>query len=217
MLKIHTIYGAGYDSNVFILEDTDNSGALESAIVDAGTGAHASRVRKMIEKFVPLSSIRQIILTHGHYDHTGGAAALAEAAVAKVLMHELEAPFVEEGRDNAAAFFGGKQEKISVARKLKDGDKITVGKSVLEVLHTPGHAAGSICLYHAETLSLISGDTVFSDGGMGRWDLVGGNYAALAASVKRLCLLDVENLYPGHGYIVEGGAGEHLQMAMESL
>ena len=214
MLKIHTIYGAGYDSNVFVLEDTESG---EAAIVDTGTGAHASRVRKMIETFVPLSSIRQIILTHGHYDHTGGAAALVEATGAEVLMHEMDAPFVEGERDNAAAFFGGKQEKIAVARKLKEGDEVRVGKSALKVIHTPGHAPGSICLYHAETLSLISGDTVFSDGGVGRCDLAGGDYAALAASVKRLCLLDVENLYPGHGYIVEGGAGEHLQMALESL
>ena len=132
-------------------------------------------------------------------------------------MHEMDAPFVEGERDNAAAFFGGKQEKISVARKLKEGDEVRVGKSALKVIHTPGHAPGSICLYHSESLSLISGDTVFSDGGVRRCDLTGGDYAALAASVKRLCLLDVENLYPGHGYAIEGGAGEHLQMALESL
>lgn len=214
MLKIHTIYGAGYDSNVFILEDKETG---ESALVDTGTGAYSSHVQKMVEKFVPLESVRLIILTHGHYDHTGGAAALAEITGAVVLMHELDAPFTEGGRDNAAAFFGGKQEKITIARKLKEGDKIMVGKSMLEVLHTPGHTPGSICLYHAESRSLLSGDTVFSDGGVGRWDLMGGDYAALAASVKRLCLLDVENLYPGHGYAVEGGAGEHLQMSLESL
>jgi glyoxylase-like metal-dependent hydrolase (beta-lactamase superfamily II) len=212
MLKIYTIYGAGYDSNSFILEESG-----EALLVDTGTGLHSARVQKMIEKFIPVSSVKQIILTHRHYDHVGGLPALLKATGAKVMMHELDAPYVEEAKERTAAFFKGAQERIALARRLKDADKISVGSAELEVLHTPGHTEGCICLYHAESKSLVSGDTVFAEGSVGRWDLEGGDYAALMASVKRLCLLDVENLYPGHGCIVEGGAGEHIQMALESL
>lgn len=212
MLKVHTIYGAGSDSNIFVLED-----AGEAILVDTGTGAHASRVQKTIEKFIPLSSIKQIVLTHRHYDHAGGLPALLKATGAIAMMHELDAPYVEEAREGSAAYFNGTQEKVKFSRTLKEGDKINAGNTELEVLHTPGHTQGCMCLYDRETKTLVSGDTVFAEGSVGRWDLDGGDYEAVVKSVKRLCLLDVENLYPGHGCIVEGGAGEHLQIALESL
>lgn len=214
MLKIHTIYGADADSNIFVLED---SGSGEALLVDAGTGSHSVRVQKMIEKFVPLSTVKQIVITHKHYDHTGGAAEIVRRTGAGIFMHKLDSPAIEQGDDETAAFFYGKQEPVKISRRLEGGETIHVGKSKLEVIHTPGHTKGCICLYHAESKSLISGDTVFADGALGRWDLPSGNREDMAKSIKRLCLLDVENLYPGHGYVVEGGAGEHIQMALESL
>ncbi len=212
MLRIHTIYGIDCDSNLFVLEDSG-----EALLVDTGTGAYSQRVAKAIEKTVPLSAVRQIVLTHRHYDHVGGLPALLKSTGAKPMMHELDAPYVEEATEMSAVFFKGTLEKVALARKLRDGDKIKAGNAELQVLHTPGHTEGSICIYHAESKSLISGDTVFADGSIGRWDLPGGSLDDMSESIKRLRLLDVENLYPGHGRIVEGGAGEHLQMALESL
>jgi glyoxylase-like metal-dependent hydrolase (beta-lactamase superfamily II) len=100
--------------------------------------------------------------------------------------------------------FGEKLEPISVARELQEGDKIELGELTLKVLHTPGHTAGSICLYEPQQ-RLFSGDTIFSDG-VGRTDLPTGDVTALHNSIEGLLKLDVQNIYPGHGPHVEKNA-----------
>ncbi|MDD1715868.1 MAG: MBL fold metallo-hydrolase, partial [Methanolinea sp.] len=87
----------------------------------------------------------------------------------------------------------------------------------LVVIHTPGHTPGSICLYHAEERALISGDTVFTEGGFGRFDFPGGSRDTLLSSLRRLADLDVEGLYPGHGTPVQRGGNAHIAGALELL
>jgi len=74
---------------------------------------------------------------------------------------------------------------------------VTVGGHILEVIYTPGHSPGSICLYEPESKSLFSGDTIFSDGGIGRTDFPGGSMEELVESIRRIDM-DVLDLYPGH-------------------
>ena len=90
--------------------------------------------------------------------------------------------------------------------ELKDGDEI----GGFKVIHTPGHTSGGICLW--DGVNLISGDTVFSHGGVGRFD-IGGNFDDLRQSVFKLTELDVINLLPGHGPIVEGNGKEHIKLS----
>ena len=94
--------------------------------------------------------------------------------------------------------------------ELEDGDEIADFK----VIHTPGHTRGGICLYDGE--SLISGDTIFAGGGVGRMD-IGGDYMEMKNSVAKLLELDVKNIYPGHGHCVEGNGKEHLKMSYSLL
>jgi glyoxylase-like metal-dependent hydrolase (beta-lactamase superfamily II) len=94
--------------------------------------------------------------------------------------------------------------------ELEDGDMI----EDFRVIHTPGHTAGGICLWDGE--SLISGDTIFAGGGVGRMD-IGGDYQDMKNSVEKLMGLDVKNIYPGHGPIVENNGKEHLKMSYSLL
>ena len=99
---------------------------------------------------------------------------------------------------------------------LSEDDEIDLGGGEkLTVIHTPGHTVGSICLLGQG--NLFSGDTVFADGGVGRWDLETGDYNQLLASVEKLAGMNFENLFPGHGLSVEGNAKVHLDLSLRHL
>lgn len=112
---------------------------------------------------------------------------------------------------------GSSMPKTPVDVKLKDGDKVKIGDEMFEVIHTPGHTPGSICLYGKNSRTLFSGDTVFAYGSFGRYDFPEGNAVHLKNSIERLTKLDVLNLYPGHEIVVEGDGSKHIKMALESI
>ncbi|MGZ7108054.1 MAG: MBL fold metallo-hydrolase [Methanobacterium sp.] len=193
---ITMIEGIGFDSNIYLFDDV---------IVDTGTGENYEYVLNSIKNagINIAEDIKRIVNTHCHYDHTGGN----HFFDAKIAIHHSEVFALEKGDINATAafMFGRPLEPVKVDFHLKEGDKI----NDYEVIHTPGHTIGGICLYDGETL--ISGDTVFADGGFGRFD-IGGDIAMLKASIQRLSELDVENLLPGHGPAVKNGS-EHIKLS----
>ncbi|MEA1906870.1 MAG: MBL fold metallo-hydrolase [Euryarchaeota archaeon] len=138
-----------------------------------------------------------IILTHCHFDHTCAAPAIVEMTGAKIAIHEADAVLLGDDRATAAVMFGKHAPEITPDLLLRGGETLEFDGFALEVIHTPGHTQGGICLYEPETRSLFSGDTVFPDGGIGRYDL-GGDIATLADSIELLASLDVAVMYPGH-------------------
>lgn len=211
-MKVHYVAGVAYDSNVYLLEDED------PVLVDTGTGMYAEAALEEVSNIVPLKSIGRIVLTHSHYDHMGGAKAFQEATGAKLYLHEAEAlPFMAGDTSLTVSEMFGKRLKGLEVEPLRTGQKLKLGKTELQVLHTPGHSPGSIVLHDQEGGSAIVGDTVFCDGGVGRWDLPGGNLAELRSSVRRLRELELRNMYPGHGSYAEGDAKAHLGMAAEYI
>jgi glyoxylase-like metal-dependent hydrolase (beta-lactamase superfamily II) len=211
LMPVRFISGVCYDSNIVVVTGE------RPFIVDAGTGTHSKKVIGLIEKILDGARPEKIILTHRHFDHVGGAADLAEHFGSEVLMHEIDAPSLEEGdtMSTAADMFGCKLKKVKVTR-LKDGDKISNGNIDYSIIHTPGHTSGSISLFDAANGVLISGDTVFV-GGVGRWDLPTGNRDELGRSVKTLLSKKPKDLYPGHGQAGEGLATEALKEALMML
>lgn len=193
---ITMIEGIGFDSNIYLFDDV---------IVDTGTGENFEYVLNSIKNagFNIAEDIKRIVNTHCHFDHTGGNRFFN----AKIGIHEAEVSALEKGDINATAayMFGRPFEPMKVDFHLKAGDKI----NDFEVIHTPGHTIGGICLYDGETL--ISGDTVFADGGFGRFD-IGGDINMLKTSIEKLSELDVEYLLPGHGPAVSNGS-EHINMS----
>ena len=126
---------------------------------------------------------RYIINTHYHDDHVSGNGGLKKKTGAPVMIHENEKDFIDFNPD----------------RFLKDGEEIKIGDCSLMVVLTPGHSAGSICLFGPGIV--FSGDTVFEAGGVGRWDLPGGSFAGLEASLEKLnsSISAGTTVYPGHG------------------
>lgn len=209
-MQVSAIPGAGFDANVYLAGDG------RYVLVDAGTGLNDRYVQKKLAESVPPEEIDAVVLTHEHFDHCGGAAQLRELCNAEVYMHEDGAAVVEEGQEWSAGWFGTSQEPTTVDWKLRHGDTIDLGGTALQVLHTPGHSPGSICLYEPASKSLFCGDLIFSNGGIGRTDFKGGSKATLARSIHSLDM-PVTNLYPGHGPYVEGDGQRHVDMAARAV
>ena len=148
-----------------------------------------------------------IVLTHGHFDHILSLDELRRAFPdAPVYIHKGDADFLTDSDKNAYAFFFHEHRVWRPAsRTLVDGDVLTLGGESIRVMHTPGHTPGSICLVCGEN-DLITGDTLF-DGNYGRYDLWGGSFDALVASMKELSALPEDTvIYPGHGGTARLGA-----------
>jgi glyoxylase-like metal-dependent hydrolase (beta-lactamase superfamily II) len=177
------------DSNIYVLGDT---------VIDSGTGFNFTRLHSLLKIMkMNFSSVKQVVNTHGHFDHIGGNGYFLKARIA---IHEKDAPILENADVQAsyAEFFDGKLRPRPVDIKLKDGQSLTLNGMDFRVMHTPGHTPGSICLYDEKDGILFSGDTVFSDG-VGRTDMPGGDVAQLDASLEKLSKLRISKLLPGHG------------------
>ena len=212
-MKIHYIYGRNSDSNIYVI-----LGEIPT-IIDCGTGLHNEEVVRDIKKIVDPTSIKQIILTHEHFDHCGGVKKLLDLTDgnAKIVSYEDAADKIERGESIFARLLGGDMPKMPVNVRLLDGDTINIGDDTFEVIHTPGHTPGSMCFYSKASKSLISGDTIFAYGSFGRYDFPSGDPVLLRQSIEKLAELDVENLYPGHELYVEGEGKEHMAMVLESI
>jgi hydroxyacylglutathione hydrolase len=144
------------------------------------------------------ATIKYIINTHGHFDHTLANAALQKATGATIAIHLLDAPKLQGGPRSLADWLPVPFPKSQAGLMLNDGDVLSVGTLSFDVLHTPGHAPGHIVLVgHG---AAFVGDVLFFQG-IGRWDLEGGDYQQLIRSIQdRLLVLPDETLvYPGHG------------------
>ena len=141
--------------------------------------------------------VAAIALTHGHFDHIGAVRELVGATGAPLLVHETDAASLLTPEGAGGAVFGMPFTAPPAERLLSEGDIVAAGSVRLEVLHTPGHTPGSICLLGDG--HLISGDTLFA-GSVGRTDFPGGDMRAMQRSIARLAsLADDVRVHPGHG------------------
>ncbi len=142
--------------------------------------------------------LKLVINTHGHFDHVGANRFLVEATGAELCLHSADRALLLRAADHAARYGLRAVDSPEPRRLLADGDRLQVGELTLEVLHTPGHTPGGVCLYTPG--HLFSGDTLFA-GSVGRTDLPGGDMATLIAGIRnRLWSLPEETqVHPGHG------------------
>lgn len=167
----------------------------QAAVIDPG--GEPERILAAIEKRG--ANVQYIINTHGHADHIAANAAVKEATGAPILIHTGDAPYLTDTRKSLLLYLGQDKAGPPADRLLREGDIITVGKGVtLEVLHTPGHTPGGICLKGDGFV--FTGDTLFA-GSIGRTDFPGGSFSTLINSIrdKLLALEDSIRVYPGHG------------------
>ena len=170
--------------------------AGEAIVIDPGddiTRIH----RRLTERGLKL---KQILVTHGHIDHVGGALKLKRLTGAPILLNENDLPQLDLMDEQAAWIGVPTPEVVPPDASLAEGMTVGLPAYPAQVLHTPGHTQGSICLHFAPLKMLIAGDTLFA-GSIGRTDLPGGNGPQIIQSIESrlLALPDETRVIPGHG------------------
>jgi glyoxylase-like metal-dependent hydrolase (beta-lactamase superfamily II) len=145
--------------------------------------------------------ISLVINTHAHPDHLDGNSHFLERNI-KVALSAEETKFLLSTGKEFFSMFGLAQPHGQIDISLQEGE-FKIGDLELQIILTPGHSPGSICIYWPEKKALISGDVIFSES-VGRTDFPGGSGELLKQSIERLSTLDVEYLLPGHNEIVIG-------------
>ena len=186
-------YGSMF-SNTYVVWDSESLNAL---IVDCGNEVEP------LCRFVKDEglSVKYIFLTHAHYDHVlymeDYRAAFPEA---KLVIGARDAALLSDVEGNVSYLFDDGRAFGSVDEKLCDGEILALGESKLQVLSVPGHTPGCICLYSEPDKLMVTGDTLFGGGGIGRTDFKYGSIEALRESLKRILSMDGDIvILPGHG------------------
>ena len=197
---IHEVIPVGpLQCNCSIIGDETSREAL---VIDPGD--EISEIHAIIQKHN--FQVKQIVITHAHIDHVGGAMKLRAMTGAPILINQSDYALLKM-LDVQAAWIGMKDPgKVEIAASLGENDKVQTGGLVANILHTPGHTEGSICLYFPAEKTLIAGDTLFA-GSIGRTDLPGGSFEKIIRSIhgKLLALPEETTVVPGHGELTTIG------------
>lgn len=185
MKLLREFTGGPLDTNAFLVEAPEGH-----ILFDAPQGADAGFSQEKIDL---------LVLTHGHFDHVADAAAIKARHGCPVWMHALTVPMVSDRDFFRRWGFELEIEPVTADRTLEEGPQEWLGGQV-GVFHVPGHCPGSLCLFFPDAGFLIGGDVLFA-GGVGRWDLPGGNYEELYSGIheKLFPLPDATRVFPGHG------------------
>ena len=188
-IRIETGAFGPWETNAYLVWDGRSPEAL---VLDPGMGAAAPLLERVAANGL---RVHVIANSHGHIDHIFDDAPLMRAAGAPLAIHPDDA-YRLDGRNS----YGFELEAVTPTRDLREGDRVEIGDLAWEVLHTPGHTEGSICLFERRLAILLSGDLLFA-GSYGRTDLAGGNDEQMVESLTRVArdLPEHVRVLPGHG------------------
>ena len=186
--------------NCTLLGDED---AGEAIVVDPG-----DEINRIYSRIAELGlKLKQILVTHAHIDHVGGALKLKGLTGAPILLNQNDLPLLKM-MDAQAAWVGVPTPEVTAPdASLEDGMQVGLERYPAHVLHTPGHTQGSVCLHFEPLKLVIAGDTLFA-GSIGRTDLPGGNSHQIIESIESrlMALPDETRVLPGHGSATTIGA-----------
>jgi hydroxyacylglutathione hydrolase len=194
-VKVHSLPAGPIQTNAYLLTD---KATREAVLIDAPSG-----IWGLVEPILKREGCQLILLllTHGHWDHTQGAAEVARKSGAKVLAHVADRPLIETPEVMRPLLPPSMVvEPVKVDQWLSDGEVIDILGDKVVVGHVPGHCPGSLSFHFSGLESVFSGDALFK-AGIGRTDLPGGSFEQLENSIRtRLYTLpDATTVYPGHG------------------
>lgn len=210
-------------NHLYLIIDQD-----EAVLIDAHIGQAAGKVLEKIEEIIELDNLKTVLLTHGHMDHIGACPLLEEKTNASIAAHIADAQYIEEPWTQFVTLYqdfnissqayqdfitiaGGRGAKVT--QPLHDGDTIHVGSLKLEIIHTPGHSPGSICIYEPETKTMFTGDVLIPSDWFSTMIGVFQDATKHIQSLKRLSEKDIEVLCPGHAPIRRGaGVQKEFQL-----
>lgn len=201
-VKIHVLPSGPIQTNGYLLTEPQSG---EAVLIDAPG--------RILEKIRPLlaaerCALKELWLTHGHWDHMQDGAAIKRATGARVFAHQADRELIETP-EVMEDFMGQRLglEGVPVDVWVGAGDRLSALGREFEVRHVPGHCPGNVLFHCAAARAAFVGDALFN-GGVGRWDLPGGDYDTLARSIREqiYTLPDETVVLPGHGARTTVGA-----------
>jgi glyoxylase-like metal-dependent hydrolase (beta-lactamase superfamily II) len=197
MLEIKSFTFNPFMEKTYLLIDEKSR---ETAVIDAGM--NSKNENEILEEYIQRNNIllKHHILTHAHVDHVLGSEFILKKYGLYPEMHKDGLPILKQTGHFVEVYGLSPVQTILPKSFLKEGDKVNLGKSELQILHTPGHADGSICIVSDKDRFIITGDVLFKDS-IGRTDLPTGDFDLLMHSIKKkLFILGNDyRVYPGHG------------------
>lgn len=179
-MKLEVLKVGPIATNCYIVWDEPTKIAV---VIDPG--GQVANIMKIVKE--NQLTVKEIINTHGHFDHVSRNGALKKETGARLLRHDLDSPMAEL------------TDPTPADGPLEDGELIVLGQTRFTVIHTPGHSPGGVCLYDQKDKVLFSGDTLFQ-GTYGRVDLPNSSETAMVTSLEKLFKFPPETkVYPGHG------------------
>ena len=202
--NVSLLFGYGYNCNSYLVSTPEG----DSLLIDSGLGSYDSawgfsnnnpveELKSCLESF----NVKQIILTHGHLDHIGGVASLRSNELSKidVVCHKMEQTHLElPNTSYIDPLMQSTIQPLTITNPVSHGDTIQLGNFTFNIIHTPGHTEGSMCLLEEDQKWLFSGDCVFPEGAFGRVDFPGSDAQKMLDSLESLCSLEVDSLFAGH-------------------
>jgi glyoxylase-like metal-dependent hydrolase (beta-lactamase superfamily II) len=192
MMDVECFLNRGMSSNAYLID--------KKILIDPGLAKDAMVLEEeIIKRGYKPEEITKIIGTHAHTDHINAVAYFVKKYECKFYLHESDVWMVGDLKKTCADLLGEDAKNLDVDVELKDGDRI----EGLQVIHTPGHTEGSICLYADKEGLIFSGDLWFGRDVYGRTDLAGGDPKKLEDSIGKIEKLEIKKIFPGHGNVFE--------------